>query len=178
MICGVPPGVPETCVDTEFRPMPRTHAASRKRPLDGADLPSFSVGVVDPTQSSQDVPVNLTLQLTRRESSLVIKGGTCRCCQTVPNVRLQTKLVLHYLGHLEQQLVCLRIWISRYLLTYLWIEIPRALISWIWYHVESVIIHTIVIALWNLNLLGPLMACCLKFLIIDIRIYISTDPLN
>ena len=45
-----------------------------------------------------------------------------------------------------------------------------------WYHVESVIIYAIVIPLWNLNLLGPLLACCLKSLIVDIRIYISTDP--
>ena len=76
----VPPGMPETCVDTEFRPVPRTHAASRKGPLDGADPPSFSARVVDPAQSSRDVPVNLTLQLTRRESLSVIKGGTCWCC--------------------------------------------------------------------------------------------------
>ena len=48
-------------VDTEFHPVPRTHAASRKGPLDGADLPSFSVGVVNPVQSSREVPVNLTL---------------------------------------------------------------------------------------------------------------------
>jgi hypothetical protein len=75
-------------VDTEFRPMPRTHAASQKGPLDGADSPSFSARVVDPAQSSQDVTVNLILQLTRRESLSVIKGGACRCCQTVPNVRL------------------------------------------------------------------------------------------
>ena len=48
--------------------------ASRKGPLDGAkDLPSFSAGMVDPTQSSRDVPVNLTLQLTRREILSVIK---------------------------------------------------------------------------------------------------------
>ena len=66
----------------------RTHAASRKGPLVGADPPSFSARVVDPTQSSRDMPINLTLQLTRRESSSVIKGGNCRCCQTVPNVRL------------------------------------------------------------------------------------------
>ena len=75
-------------VDTEFRPVPRTHATSQKGPLDGADPPSFSAGMVDPARSSRDVPVNLTLQLTRIESSSVIKGGTCRCCQTVPNVRL------------------------------------------------------------------------------------------
>ena len=87
--CGVPPSVPETYVDIEFHPVPRTHAASRKGPLDGAgDPPSFSTGVVDPAHSSRDVPVNLTLQLTRRENLSVIKGGTCRCCQTVPNVRL------------------------------------------------------------------------------------------
>ena len=86
--CGVPPSVPEMCVDTEFRPMPRTYAASQKGPLDGADPPSFSVGMVDHARSSRGVPVNLTLQLTRRESSLVIKGGTCWCCQTVLNVRL------------------------------------------------------------------------------------------
>ena len=91
---------------------------------------------------------------------------------------LQTKLILHHFGHLEQQLVSLLIQISRYSLTYLWIEISRALISWIWHHVESVIICAIVIPLWNLNLLGPLLVCCLKSLIIDIRIYISTDPLN
>ena len=47
--CGVPPSMPETCVGTEFRPVLRTHAASRKGPLDGADPPSFSAGVVDPT---------------------------------------------------------------------------------------------------------------------------------
>ena len=42
--------------------------ASQKGLLDGArDPPNFSVGVVDPTHSSRDVPVNLTLQLTRRE---------------------------------------------------------------------------------------------------------------
>ena len=53
--------------------MTRTHVASQKGPLDGADPPSFSVGVVDPAQSSQGVPINLTLQLTRRESSSVIR---------------------------------------------------------------------------------------------------------
>ena len=47
--------------------------ASRKGPLDGAgDPPSFSTGVVDPAHSSRDVPVNLTLQLIRRESLSVI----------------------------------------------------------------------------------------------------------
>ena len=75
-------------IDIEFHPVPRTHVVSQKGPLDGADPPSFSVGVVDPAQSSRGVPVNLILQLTRRENSSVIKGETCRCCQTVPNVRL------------------------------------------------------------------------------------------
>ena len=43
--------------------------ASWKGPLDGAkDLPSFSTGMVDPAHSPRDVPVNLTLQLTRIES--------------------------------------------------------------------------------------------------------------
>ena len=75
--CGVPLGVLETCADTQFHPVPRTLVASRKGPLDGADPPSFSTRVVDPAQSSRDVPVNLTLQLTRRESSSVIKGRMC-----------------------------------------------------------------------------------------------------
>ena len=95
--------------------MPRTHVASQKGLLDGAiDQPSFSVGMVDPAHSSQDVPVNLTLQLTRRESH---------------PFWLQNELILHHLGHLQQQLISLWIWISQYLLTHLWIEIPRALIS-------------------------------------------------
>ena len=50
--CGIPPSVPETRVDIEFRPVPRTHAASQKGPLDGADPPSFSAGMVNPAQSS------------------------------------------------------------------------------------------------------------------------------
>ena len=51
-----------------FRPMPRTHTASRKGLLDGAvDPPSFSARMVDPAHSSRDMPVNLTLQLPRRE---------------------------------------------------------------------------------------------------------------
>ena len=48
--CGVPPGMPETCVDTKSRFVPRTHAASRKGPLGRADPPSFSAGMVDPAQ--------------------------------------------------------------------------------------------------------------------------------
>ena len=74
---GVPLDVPEKCVDMEFLSHAEDTRASRKGLLDGAiDPPSFSVGMVDPTQSSRDVPVNLTLQLTRRESLSVIKGGT------------------------------------------------------------------------------------------------------
>ena len=42
-----------TPIDTEFRPMARTHVASRKGPLDGAeDPPSFSAGMVNPAHSS------------------------------------------------------------------------------------------------------------------------------
>ena len=60
-------------VDTEFLSCVEGTRASWKGPLDGArDPPSFSAGVVDPTHSSRDVPVNLTLQLTRRESLSVI----------------------------------------------------------------------------------------------------------
>ena len=91
---------------------------------------------------------------------------------------LQTELTLHHLGHPQQQLICIWIWISLHLLTHLWIEIPCALISWIWHHVESIIIYAIVIPLWNLNLLGPLLVCCLKSMVIDVMIYISLDPLN
>jgi len=57
----VPLGMLEMCVDTEFCPVLRTHAASWKGPLDGADPLSFNARVVDPTQSSRDVPANLTL---------------------------------------------------------------------------------------------------------------------
>ena len=42
---------------------------SRKGLLNGAgDPPGFNAGMIDPASSSRDVPVNLTLQLTRRES--------------------------------------------------------------------------------------------------------------
>ena len=71
--CVVPPGVPETCVDKEFSSHAEGTRASWKGPLDRAgDPPSFSIGVIDPVRSSRDVLVNLTLQLTRRESLLVI----------------------------------------------------------------------------------------------------------
>ena len=76
-------------VDTEFCPVPRTHVASRKDPLDGAGDPSsFSARVVDPAHFSRNVLVNLTLQLTTRENLSVIKGGTCQCCQAIPNMQL------------------------------------------------------------------------------------------
>ena len=71
--CGVPPGVPETCVDTEISSHAEDTRASQKGPLNGAgDPPDFSTGVVDPAHSSRDVPINLTLQVTRRESLSVI----------------------------------------------------------------------------------------------------------
>ena len=57
----------KTCVGMKIRLMPGTRA-SRKGLLDGAgDLPSFNAGIIDPAHSSRDVPVNSTLQLTRRE---------------------------------------------------------------------------------------------------------------
>ena len=69
---GVPPGVPETCVDTKISSHAEGTRASRKGPLDGArDPPSFSAGVVDPAHSSRDMPVNLTMQLTRRKRSVI-----------------------------------------------------------------------------------------------------------
>ena len=74
--CGVSPGVPETCVDIEFSSLCRGHTQQAKGPLDEADPPSFSARVVDPAQSSRAVLVNLTLQMTRRESLSVIKGRT------------------------------------------------------------------------------------------------------
>ena len=47
----------------------RDTRASRKGLLDGARDPfGFNAGIIDPAHSSRDVPVNLTLQLTRRES--------------------------------------------------------------------------------------------------------------
>ena len=60
--CGVPQGVPETCVDTEFSSRAEDTRSKPEGLLDGAiDLPSFSAGVVDPTHPSWDVLVNLTL---------------------------------------------------------------------------------------------------------------------
>ena len=54
----------------------------------------------------------------------------------------------------------------------------RVPLTWIWNHVKGVVICAIMIPLRNLYLLGPLLVCCLKSLVIDIRIYISTNPLN
>ena len=60
--CGVPPSVPETCVDTEISSRAEGTRASRKGLLEGAvNPPSFNIGVVDPAYSSRDVLVNLTL---------------------------------------------------------------------------------------------------------------------
>ena len=47
--------------------------ANQKDLLDGARDPlGFNAGITDHTYSSGDVPVNLTLQLTRRENLSVI----------------------------------------------------------------------------------------------------------
>ena len=86
---------------------------------------------------------------------------------------LQTELILHHLGHSQQQLISIWIWISLQLLTRLWIKILGTLVSWIRNHVKSIIIHAIMISLWNLYLLGPLLVYYLKSLVIDVRIYIS-----
>ena len=91
---------------------------------------------------------------------------------------LQTKLILHHLGHSKQQLISIWIWISLQLLTHLWIKILGTLIPWIWNNVKGVVIYAIMISLWNLYLLGPLLVCCLKSLVVDARIYISMNPLN
>ena len=46
--CGVPPGVPETCVDMEFLSRAEGTRARRKGPLDGArDPPSFNEGMIE-----------------------------------------------------------------------------------------------------------------------------------
>ena len=89
---------------------------------------------------------------------------------------LQTELILYHLGHLQQQLISIRIWISMHLLTHMWIKIPCALIPWIWNHVEGAIICAIIIPLRNLYLLGLLLVCCLKSLVVDAGIYISMNP--
>ena len=91
---------------------------------------------------------------------------------------LQTELILHHLGHSKQQLISIWIWISLQLLTHLWIKILGTLIPQIWNHVKGVVICAIMIPLWNLYLLGSLLVCCLKSLVVDIRIYISMNPLN
>ena len=62
-------GKPDSCHKGSFDMKMRQHMASRKDLLDGPrDLLSFHVGITDPTYSSRGVPVNLTLQLTKRES--------------------------------------------------------------------------------------------------------------
>ena len=68
--------------------------------------------------------------------------------------------------------------ISLQLLTHLSIKISGTLVSFIRNHVKSIIIRAIMISLWNLYVLGPLLVYCLKSLIVDMRIYISTDPFN
>ena len=71
--CGVLPDVPETCVNTEFSSRAEDTRSKPEDLLNGAvDPPSFSAGMIDPAHSSRDVLVNLTLQLTRRESLSVI----------------------------------------------------------------------------------------------------------
>ena len=51
----------------------RRHMVSRKDLLDGAGDPlGFNAGITDPAYSSRDMPIDLTLQLTRRESLSVI----------------------------------------------------------------------------------------------------------
>ena len=63
---------PVGTVGMKIRLMPGTRA-SRKGLLDGAeDPPGFNAGMIDPAYSSRDVRVNLTLQLTKRESLSVI----------------------------------------------------------------------------------------------------------
>jgi len=64
------------------------------------------------------------------------------------------------------------------LLTYLWIKILGTLIPWIWNHVKGIVICAIMIALLNLHLLSPLLVCCLKSLVVNAGICISTNPLN
>ena len=88
------------------------------------------------------------------------------------------ELILHHFSYSEQQLISIKIWISLQLLTHLRIKILGTLIPWIWNHVKGVVICAIMIPLWNFYLLGPLLVCYLKSLIIDMRIYISKDPLN
>ena len=87
-------------------------------------------------------------------------------------------MILHHLDHSQQQLISIWIWISLQLLTHLWIKILGTLVPWIQNHMKSIVICAIMISLWNLYLLGPLLVCYLKSLVIDVRIYISTDPLN
>ena len=75
---------------------------------------------------------------------------------------LQTELILHHLGHTEQQFISIRIWISLQLLTYLWIEILGTLIPQILNHMKGIVICAIMISSWNLYLVGPLLVCFLE----------------
>ena len=59
-------------VGIEIHVVPGTRA-SQKGLLDGVGDPlGFNAGIIDPAYYSRDVPINLTLQLIRRESLLVI----------------------------------------------------------------------------------------------------------
>ena len=61
--------------------------------LDGAgDPPGFNAGIIDPVYSFRDVPVNLTLQLIRREFISNLRWNIPVCAQTVPSVPLQEQL--------------------------------------------------------------------------------------
>ena len=64
--------------------------ASRKGLLDGAgDPPGFNAGIIDPVYSFRDVPVNLTLQLIRREFISNLRWNMLVFAQTVSSVPLQ-----------------------------------------------------------------------------------------
>ena len=67
--CGVPLGVPE-------RVSARKHGSragwTHSKPERSRDLPGFNAGPVDPANSSRGRASQFDLQLTRRESLLVI----------------------------------------------------------------------------------------------------------
>ena len=99
-------------------------------------------------------------------------------CTKRSTLLASNELILHHLGHSKQQLISTWIWISLQLLTHLWIKISGTLIPWISNHMKGIVICAIMISLWNLYLLGPLLVCCLKSLVVDARICISTNPLD
>ena len=66
--CGVPPSMPERVSAQNFVLCWGTRASQKGLLDEAGDPPSFNAGIIDPTCFSRDVPVNLTLQLTRRES--------------------------------------------------------------------------------------------------------------